>query len=101
VSSPASAAAAFAAHRAFVQGGAVLANPVPASDELDRGLHDRVLASGLAMVADRGIKGKDVTPALLEHFHRATGGASLLTNVALVLSNASLAARVAVELSRL
>jgi len=102
VSSSADAAAAFLAHRTVGGGGgAVLANPVPESAELDRSLHDRVLASGLAMVAESGIHGKDVTPALLEHFHTATGGASLRTNVALVLSNASLAARVAVELSRL
>jgi pseudouridylate synthase len=101
VSTPASAAAAFAAHRSFGPGGAVLANPVPVSAELDRSLHDRVLASGLELVAERGLHGKDVTPALLEHFHAATGGASLRTNVELVLSNAALAARVAVELSRL
>jgi len=102
VSSAAEAAAAFAAHRQLGGGGgAVLANPVPGSAELDRSLHDRVLASGLAMVAERGIHGKDVTPALLEHFHAETGGASLRTNVALVLSNASLAAQVATELSRL
>jgi len=100
VSSAAEAAAAFAAHRALSSGGAVLANPVPASDELDPALHDRVLAEGLAMVAERGVRGKDVTPALLEHFHAATAGASLRTNIALVLANAALAARVAADLSR-
>jgi pseudouridylate synthase len=41
-----------------------------------------------------------VTPFLLEHFHRETHGASLATNVALVLSNARLGAEVAVELAR-
>jgi pseudouridylate synthase len=100
-SSEREAAAAFVAHRAFGSGGAVLANPVPASAEMDRCLHDRVLASALAVVAERGIHGKDITPALLEHFHAATEGASLRANVELVLSNARLAARVAAELSRL
>jgi pseudouridylate synthase len=101
VSSAAEAAAVFAAHRELGPGGAVLANPVPAADELDPAVHDRALASGLAMAASRGIRGKDLTPALLEHFHAATGGASLRANVALVLSNAALAAAVAAELSAL
>jgi len=101
VESAAEAAAAFAAHRVLGAGGAVLANPVPAADELDPETHDRVLAAGLAMVADRGIRGKDVTPALLAHFHAATAGASLRANVSLVLSNAALAASVATELCRL
>ncbi|HEY3259949.1 MAG TPA: pseudouridine-5'-phosphate glycosidase [Pseudonocardiaceae bacterium] len=101
VSCAAEAAAVFAAHRQFSSGGAVLANPVPASDELDPVLHDRVLAEGLALVAERGVRGKDVSPALLEHFHAATAGASLRTNIALVLANAALAARVAGELSQL
>ena len=42
-----------------------------------------------------GITGKDVTPFLLGWFHEQTHGASLATNVALVLGNAALAARIA------
>jgi pseudouridylate synthase len=79
--------------------GLVLARPVPEPDELDAALHDRLLAEGLALVEERGITGKDVTPALLEHFHTASDGASLATNVALVRANARLAAQVAVALS--
>jgi pseudouridylate synthase len=101
VDTPSAAATAFDAHRTLAGGGVVLANPVPPGDELDRSLHDRVLAEGLADVAEAGVQGKDVTPALLEHFHEATGGASLKTNIALVLSNAALAAAIALELSRL
>jgi len=78
--------------------GIVVANPVPVADELDGELHDRVLAEGLELVRERGIRGRDVTPALLAHFHSATERASLSCNVALVKSNAELAARVAVEL---
>jgi pseudouridine-5'-phosphate glycosidase len=75
--------------------GLVLANPVAPQDELDRELHDRVLASGLAAASEAGVRGKDVTPFLLDWFHRETSGASLATNVALVLNNARLAAEVA------
>jgi pseudouridine-5'-phosphate glycosidase len=76
--------------------GLVLANPIATADELDRALHDEVLASGLDAAQVAGVTGKDVTPFLLDWFHRATSGASLAANVALVLSNARLAAEVAV-----
>jgi pseudouridine-5'-phosphate glycosidase len=100
VDDPAAAAAVWRAHRALCPGvGSVLAQPVPAADELDAELHDRLLTEGLAELARRGVTGKDVTPALLEHFHAASGGASLRTNLALVRANAELAADVAVALA--
>lgn len=76
--------------------GLILANPVDADAELDRALHDRVLADGLTAAEAAGVRGKDVTPFLLDHFHRGTRGASVATNVALVLANARLAGEVAV-----
>lgn len=100
VDDPAQVAAVWRAHRALgTRAGAVLAQPVPAADELDAALHDRLLAEGLALLADRGVTGKDVTPVLLEHFHTGSGGASLDTNLALVRANAGLAAQVAVALT--
>ena len=75
--------------------GVLVANPVLQADELDRGLHDRVLESGLAAADAAGVHGKDVTPFLLDHFHNATDGRSLEVNVALVRSNATLAAAIA------
>jgi pseudouridine-5'-phosphate glycosidase len=98
VDSPAEVAAVLAARRLLGTDGygMVLANPVDAAHELDRTLHERVLASGLAAAAAHGVRGKEVTPFLLEHFHRETAGASLATNVALVLANARLAGEVAV-----
>ena len=77
----------------------VVANPLPVEEELDRELHDRVLASGLAAAEGEGVGGKDVTPFLLDWFHRETGGASLEANIRLVVRNAELAARVASALS--
>jgi pseudouridine-5'-phosphate glycosidase len=99
IDDPAQVAAAWRAHRELGGGsGMVLAQPVPGADEMDAGLHDRLLAEGLALVAARRVTGKDVTPVLLEHFHAASGGASLTANVALVRANAELAAQVAVAL---
>ncbi len=94
VEDAAQAAAVFAAHG----NGVVLANPVPAEHEMDRALHDRLLAEGLAKLAAGRVRGKDVTPVLLEHFHTASDGASLAANEELVVANAALAADVAVAL---
>ena len=80
--------------------GLVLANPIAPDDELDRALHDRLLESGLAAADRDGVHGKDVTPYLLDWFHRESGGESLRANVALVRSNARLAAEVATRLRR-
>ncbi|MEW6583613.1 MAG: pseudouridine-5'-phosphate glycosidase [Actinomycetota bacterium] len=76
----------------------VVANPLPAGEEMDRGLHDRVLAGALASAERDGVRGKDVTPYLLARFHRETAGESLRVNVALALRNARLAARIATAL---
>ena len=100
VDAPAAAAAAWRAHTMLGGGaGMVLAQPVPAADELPADQHDRLLAEGLKLVAERGVTGKDVTPTLLAHFHAGSGGASLATNLALVVANAALAAQVAVALA--
>jgi pseudouridine-5'-phosphate glycosidase len=75
--------------------GIVVANPIGEADEMDADQHNAVLESGLAEMERRGITGKDVTPFLLGWFHEQTDGASLATNVALVLGNAALAAGIA------
>jgi pseudouridine-5'-phosphate glycosidase len=75
--------------------GLVLANPIEESAELDRDLHDRTLTAGLAAADEAGVQGKDVTPFLLEFFHRETHGASLAANVTLIRANARLAGEVA------
>ena len=80
--------------------GVLLANPIAPEAEVDPELHARVLASGLEAAEAAGVAGKDVTPFLLDHFHRQTGGASLTANVDLVKANARLAAEVAVEYCR-
>jgi pseudouridine-5'-phosphate glycosidase len=74
-------------------GAIVVANPI--DEPLDAELHDRVLHEGLEAAAREGIRGKDVTPFLLDRFHRETAGASLEANVRLVLRNAMLAAQIA------
>lgn len=76
-------------------GALVVANPLPAGEQLEPALHDRVLHEGLAAAARDRITGHAVTPFLLAWFHRETAGASLEANIRLVRRNAALAARIA------
>ncbi|MGN6130546.1 MAG: pseudouridine-5'-phosphate glycosidase [Nocardioidaceae bacterium] len=80
--------------------GLVVANPIAAADEMDPVMHERTLTAALAAAGEQGVSGKDVTPFLLGWFHEHTQGVSLAANVALVLSNAALAARIAGAWSR-
>jgi pseudouridine-5'-phosphate glycosidase len=101
VDSPAEVAAVAAARDELgLRSATVVAYPLPADEQLDPALHDRVLAEGLAGLARDRVTGKDVTPYLLAHFHEATGGASLDVNVRIILRNATLAAEIAVAAAR-
>jgi pseudouridine-5'-phosphate glycosidase len=97
VGSPEDIAAISAVRRALsIPGALVVANPLPENLQMDPDLHDRLLVEGLAMAETSGIRGKDVTPFLLDHFHRASGGISLEVNTEIILRNADLASCVAV-----
>jgi len=92
--SPAAAAAAIAAHVALgLPGGLVVANPIPPEHELPQDVHDAALAGALADAATAGIRGRGVTPFLLERMRVLTGDASLAANEALLVHNARTAAQ--------
>jgi pseudouridine-5'-phosphate glycosidase len=77
----------------------LVANPVPAAEELDPALHDRLLREALQAAADNDVRGRAVTPFLLAHVQRGSGGRSLATNLALVRHNVAVAADIAVAWS--
>jgi pseudouridine-5'-phosphate glycosidase len=99
VDDPHQAAAVLAARRGLAPGAVVVANPLPDDEQLDPALHDRVIADALAAAAAAGVRGKAVTPFVLDHLHRASAGATLAVNVRLVLRNAELAGRIAAALA--
>ncbi|MGR7026549.1 pseudouridine-5'-phosphate glycosidase [Geodermatophilus sp. URMC 62] len=99
VDSPEQAAAVLAARRELAPGAVVVANPLPAGEQLDPQLHDRVITDALAAAEEAGVRGKAVTPFVLDHLHRASEGATLAVNVRLVLRNAELAGRIAAALA--
>jgi len=98
VESPDEVAAVMSARRDLGTAGSglVVANPLPVDEQLDPGLHERLLHDGLAAADASHVRGKEVTPFLLEFFHRESKGASLEANIRIVLHNAELAARIAV-----
>ena len=99
VGTPQEAAAVFAARRGLAPGAVVVANPLPVDAQLDPALHDRVITGALAAAEEAGVRGKDVTPFVLDHLHRASEGATLAVNVDLVLRNAELAGQIAAALA--
>ncbi len=82
-------------------GGQLVANPIPLDAEIARETLAPVIAAALAAAEQQGIAQKAVTPFLLDHIFHATEGASLVANIALVLNNARLAARIARAFARL
>ncbi len=76
--------------------GLVIANPIPEAEQLDPTLHDRTLQAAIEALENQKIRGKDVTPFLLDYFHTQTGGESLRINKSIIRRNAILAAQIAV-----
>ncbi|MFZ9915497.1 MAG: pseudouridine-5'-phosphate glycosidase, partial [Phycisphaerales bacterium] len=96
----AAAAAIFAAHQRFYpERGMLLCVPPPPADALPVELMESAIAQGLAECARRGVSGPEVTPVLLSAVAAATGGVSLATNLAVLVHNAQVGARVAIALA--
>lgn len=84
-----------------LEGGAVIANPIPEEYAMDSGLIARVIDKALVEAQSLGVKGKETTPFLLAKIQEITGGDSLDANIQLVYNNARLAAKISRELSLL
>jgi pseudouridine-5'-phosphate glycosidase len=78
--------------------GVVLAVPPP--EPVPREVVDAAIATALVEARSRGVRGKAVTPFLLEAVARATHGRARAANVALLERNAGIAAEVAAALAR-
>lgn len=83
-----------------LDGGMLVANPIPEEDAMDDKVINGAIEKALKMADENGIKGKDVTPFLLKTIVELTGGDSLESNIKLVLNNAKLGAKVASELTK-
>ena len=82
-----------------LNGGVVVANPVPQADAMPKTEIDAMTEQALREAEAQGVNGKAVTPFLLARIKQLTGGRSLDTNIALVKNNARLGAALAVQLA--
>ncbi|MEZ4508804.1 MAG: pseudouridine-5'-phosphate glycosidase [Eubacteriales bacterium] len=84
-----------------LEGGVLIANPIPEEYALDFDYMESVIDQALAEADDLGVRGKDITPFLLAKIKEITKGVSFASNVQLAYNNARVAARVAKALSKL
>ena len=78
-----------------LDGGIVMANPIPQEKALDKGTIDKIITDALEKANTQSVAGKEVTPFLLSQIEKQTGGESLTANIALAQNNAQLAAKIA------
>lgn len=86
-----------AKHDLKLEGGVVIANPIPKEDELDKDYIDGIVEAAVKEAEENGIGGKDSTPFLLGKIVEKTEGKSLDANIKLVYNNAKVGAQIAVD----
>jgi pseudouridine-5'-phosphate glycosidase len=102
VDTPADVAATMAAKWSLgIDGGLVVANPIPVEDEIPADEIGGIIDQALTDMDALGVHGKDATPYLLGRIVEITEGASLTANIALVRNNARLGAAIAREYAAL
>jgi len=79
-------------------GGIIIANPVPEEYALSMEYMNKMIKGAVRAAEKEGIKGKKLTPYLLNKIEKLTGGKSLKANIELVKNNARVAAKIAYEL---
>jgi pseudouridine-5'-phosphate glycosidase len=77
------------------RGALIVANPVPIERQLDPDLHDRLLIQAMQAADEAGLRGKSVSPFVLEFFQRQSGGRSLQVNLDLSANNVAVAGQIA------
>ena len=76
-------------------GGILVANPLPEAAQLDPAVHDRLLSEALEAAQAESVRGKEITPFLLEYIHEHTDRTSVGVNLEIVRGNCRLGAKIA------
>ena len=76
-------------------GGMLICNPIPEEYSMDSDYIESVIKQAVKEADEKGDKGKDITPFLLDKIQKITGGESLKSNIKLVLNNVALGAQIA------
>lgn len=102
VETPGELARIFHAKRAMgLDGGVLVTNPIPEEYAMDPDTISSSIDEACREAGRLGIKGKSLTPFLLDKIQKITGGRSLEANIRLVYNNAALGSQVACRLSEL
>lgn len=76
-----------------LEGGVLVANPVPESLQVDPQVIEDIIEEAIVAINLKGISGKEITPFLLKYISEQTEGESLAANIALIKNNAAFGAR--------
>lgn len=79
-------------------GGLLVTNPIPEKYAMDPDVINRSIDEACAEAERLGVKGKKITPYLLDRIQKITGGKSLESNIRLVYNNVELGSKIANEL---
>jgi len=81
-----------------LSGSVLIANPIPSEFEMPASKMEEHIQLALDAANSNNIKGKEVTPFILQYIAKHTGGESLEANIALIKHNAKLGAEIAKKL---
>ncbi len=90
-----------AKRKSHLSGGILITNPIPEEYAMDENIINSAIDQALKEAEEQGVVGKAITPFLLQRITEITGGASLESNIHLVLNNAKLGAKIAIALCAL
>jgi pseudouridine-5'-phosphate glycosidase len=84
-----------------LKGAMLVANPIPEEYSMDKDVINKAIEDAIVEANNLGVKGKDITPFLLDKIQKITAGKSLEANIQLVYNNVKLGAQIAKELCKL
>lgn len=84
-----------------LKGAMLVANPIPEEYSMDKDVINKAIEDAVVEANNLGVKGKDITPFLLDKIQKITAGKSLEANIQLVYNNVKLGAQIAKELCNL
>ena len=84
-----------------LKGGMLVCNPIPKEFSIDSSIIENSINSSMEIAKKNNVKGKDLTPFLLQNITSLTKGETLKSNIKLMLNNAKLAAKIAISFNKI
>ena len=84
-----------------LKGGMLVCNPIPKEFSIDSSIIENSINSSTEIAKKNNVKGKDLTPFLLQNITSLTKGVTLKSNIKLMLNNAKLAAKIAISFNEI